>query len=223
MELYTILLCCSVRTKCRRKTWTCWWHRNRRRFNALKKKSKFLFWQVLFVSFWMYFIDEGNALIQKTGSWNGRQVSFYFSILYYLTEITINSHFVNAVNQWPVRKYHEKITVYAAYVHTSLQRNSKMLGLMDFQIPMRSNLNILCPLFSTCRLLDSPLQKEENVNRMKLAPLLRPLKTERLQRIQPLYRLNTLKLIIQRSQVRVSSVSVSYVGLDWLTKKQVLV
>ena len=70
----------------------------------------------------------------------GDKYNFFFSILYYLTEITINSHFVNAVNQWPVRKNHEKITVYAAYVHTSLQRNSKMLGLMDFQIPMRSNL-----------------------------------------------------------------------------------
>lgn len=86
---------------------------------------------------------------------------------------------------------YEKITVYAACVHTSphmnnivntsfpLERNSKMLGLMDFQIPVGSNLNILCLLFSTCRLLDSLLQKEENVNRMKPAPLLRPLKTER--------------------------------------------
>ena len=90
--------------------------------------------------------------------------------------MTVNSHFVNAVNQWPVRK---KITVYAACVHTSPQRNSKMLGLMDFQIPMRSNLNILCLLFSNCRLRDSLLQKEENVNRMKPALLLRPLKTER--------------------------------------------
>lgn len=99
----------------------------------------------------------------------------FFSILYYLTEITVNSHFVNAVNQWPARK----ITVYAAYVHASPKRNFKMLGLMDFQIPMGSSLNILSLLFSTCRLLDSLLQKEENVNRMKLAPLLRPLKTER--------------------------------------------
>lgn len=43
----------------------------------------------------------------------------------------------------------EQIPVYAAYIHTSPQRNCKMLGLMDFQIPMRSNLNILCLFFST--------------------------------------------------------------------------
>lgn len=123
----------------------------------------------------MYFIDEGNALIQKTGKLKRETSIIFFSILYYLTEITVNSHFVNAVNQWPARK----ITVYAAYVHASPKRNFKMLGLMDFQIPMGSSLNILSLLFSTCRLLDSLLQKEENVNRMKLAPLLRPLKTER--------------------------------------------